>query len=328
MPATAVLAATDPQVAACGPNGQQAWLCETVYRITGSKGAAELADTLASPIRIAFVLLLAFVTVRVMRRIIGRVSREARGLGRSDPLELGDRFPPPTELERRRRAQRVETLTGVLANVISLVIWTIAGLVVIGELGIELAPLLAGAGVITVVIGFGAQTAVRDFLAGLFLILEDQYGVGDVIQVDGASPPVTGTVEWISLRVTRLRDFQGVVWWIPNGQILKLGNKSQQWSRALLDIAVPSETDVTTATDVIKRTADELWNDDQWRQTLLDEPEVWGIEDIGPSGVTVRLAMRTVPNEQWRVARELRRRLKQAFDEAGIGPFAEGGSPS
>ena len=216
----------------------------------------------------------------------------------------------------------------MLANVISLVIWTIAGLVVIGELGIELAPLLAGAGVITVVIGFGAQTAVRDFLAGLFLILEDQYGVGDVIQVDGASPPVTGTVEWISLRVTRLRDFQGVVWWIPNGQILKLGNKSQQWSRALLDIAVPSETDVTTATDVIKRTADELWNDDQWRQTLLDEPEVWGIEDIGPSGVTVRLAMRTVPNEQWRVARELRRRLKQAFDEAGIGPFAEGGSPS
>jgi len=328
MPAPAVLAATDPQIAACGPNGQQAWLCETVYRITGSKGAAELADTLASPIRIVFVLLLAFVAVRVMRRIIGGVSREARGLGRSDPLELGDRFPPPTELERRRRAQRVETLTGVLANVISLVIWTIAGVVIIGELGIELAPLLAGAGVITVVIGFGAQTAVRDFLAGLFLILEDQYGVGDVIQVDGASPPVTGTVEWISLRVTRLRDFQGVVWWIPNGQILKLGNKSQQWSRALLDIAVPPDADVTTATDVIKRTADELWNDEHWRQALLDEPEVWGIEDIGPSGVTVRLAMRTVPNEQWRVARELRRRLKQAFDEAGIGPFAEGGSPS
>jgi len=324
MPPAAVLAATDPQVAACGPSGRQAWLCETVYRITGSKGAAEVADSIAGPIRIVFVVLVAFVAVRLTRRIIGRIARKARGLGRNDPLELGERFPPPTELERRRRAQRVETLTGVLANAISLVIWAITGLVVIGELGIELAPLLAGAGVITVVIGFGAQTAVRDFLAGLFMVLEDQYGVGDVIQVDGASPPVTGTVEWISLRVTRLRDIEGVVWWVPNGQILKLGNKSQQWSRAVLDVAVPPDADVGVATDVIKRTADELWNDEQWRPALLDEPEVWGIEDIGPGGTTVRLVLKTVPNEQWNVARQLRRRLKHAFDEAGIGPFAEG----
>ena len=127
-----------------------------------------------------------------------------------------------SEAERRRRGQRVDTLSAILANIVALVIWAIAGLVVIGELGIDLAPLLAGAGVITVVIGFGAQTVVRDYLAGLFMVLEDQYGVGDVIEIDDK----IGTVEWMSLRVTQFRDAEGIVWWVPNGEIKKLGNRS------------------------------------------------------------------------------------------------------
>jgi small conductance mechanosensitive channel len=130
-----------------------------------------------------------------------------------------------SDTERRRRGQRVETLTAVLANVVSLAIWAIAALVIIGELGIDLAPLLAGAGVITVVIGFGAQTVVRDYLAGLFMVLEDQYGVGDEISIDADT---TGRVEGISLRVTRLRDDDGIVWWVPNGEIKKLGNLSHR----------------------------------------------------------------------------------------------------
>src|SRR5262245_44989477 len=144
------LAATDPQItAACGPSGDRSWLCETVFRVTDSKGAAEVADTLAVPLRIAFVVLLAFVAARLTRRLIIRLSSKAAGLGRTDALDLGERFPPPTELERRRRAQRVATLSGVTANVASLVIWAIAAIVVIGELGIDIAPLLAGAGLIT-----------------------------------------------------------------------------------------------------------------------------------------------------------------------------------
>lgn len=309
-----LLAATGGQAGSCGPSGQQAWLCSTVYRLTGSSDAAKVADSLANPLRIVFVLLIAFVAVRVARRVIHRTGRHVRDRGRLDRLSLGASLAPPTETERRRRAQRIDTLSGVFSNIVSLTIWTITALVILGELGIELGPLLAGAGVITVVIGFGAQTVVRDYLAGLFMVLEDQYGVGDVIDIDGTS----GTVEWISLRVTRMRDVEGVVWWVPNGTIAKVGNKSQQWSRALLDIAVAHNTDVDKATAVIKKTADEMWHDDAWKRKVLDEPEVWGIEDIGLGGIIVRLVVKTIPLEQWSVARELRARLKHAFDDAGI----------
>jgi small-conductance mechanosensitive channel len=217
-----VLAAIDPEVAACGVKGRQSWLCSTVYRITGDEDLAEVADTLSVPIRIAFVFVLALVAVRLARRLIHRAARLATQGGR-DGLGLRGAALLLSDTERRRRGQRIETLSAVLANVVSLVIWAIAAFVIIGLLGIDLAPLLAGAGVITVVIGFGAQTVVRDFLAGLFMVLEDQYGVGDVISIDADT---TGRVEWISLRVTRLRDDDGIVWWVPNGEIKKLGNRS------------------------------------------------------------------------------------------------------
>jgi moderate conductance mechanosensitive channel len=193
-------------------------------------------------------------------------------------------------------------------------VWLVATLVILSDLGVDMAPLLASAGVATVIIGFGAQQVVRDYLAGLFMLMEDQYGVGDVIDVGDA----VGTVELVSLRVTRLRDVEGVVWWVPNGQMTRVGNKSQQWSRALLDIAVAPDTDVGQATDVIQRTADDMWHDDDWRGRLLDQPEVWGVEDIGVGGMLIRLVVKTVPNEQWDVSRELRARLKRAFDEVGI----------
>ena len=118
--------------------------------------------------------------------------------------------------------------------------------------------------------------------------------------------------------MTRLRDVEGVVWWVPNGQMTRVGNKSQQWSRALLDVAVAPDTDINEATDVIQQTADEMWRDEQWKGRLLDEPEVWGVEDIGVAGMLIRLVVKTVPNEQWDVSRELRARLKRAFDAVGI----------
>lgn len=309
-----VVAAVDPQVRACGPKSREAWLCSTIYRITGSEDAAEVADTLAKPARIVFAVVLAWVATRLGRRLVRRVARRVREAPHASPFRGTAEQPAVTDLERQRRAQRVDTLASVLCNVVSVLVWATAGLVVLGELGLDLAPLIAGAGVATVVVGFGAQTVVRDFLAGLFMVLEDQFGVGDVIDVGEAS----GTVEWVSLRVTRLRDVEGVVWYVPNGEIKRVGNKSQQWSRALLDIVVAPDTEISRATEVIKRTADGMWHDERWRSSVLDEPEVWGVEDVGAGGISIRLVVKTVPLEQWKVARELRARIKAAFDAAGI----------
>ena len=307
--------ALDPQeVAACGPRASQAWLCRAVFRVSGSQDAAEVADALARPLRIVLILVLAWIAARVTRRFVAKVAGGMREQPRSSPFRDRGATPVPTDVEIRRRSQRVDTLASVLRNVATVAIWSIAGLLVLGEIGIDLAPLLAGAGVVGIVLGFGAQQVVRDFLAGLFMLLEDQYGVGDVIDMGEAS----GTVEWVSLRVTRLRDVEGVVWWVPNGQVTRIGNKSQQWSRALLDVAVAPDTDIPTATEVIQSTADAMWHDPAWRDRLLDQPEVWGVEDIGIGGILLRLVVKTVPLEQWNVARELRARIKAAFDVAGV----------
>jgi moderate conductance mechanosensitive channel len=303
------------QTAVCGPRGDRAWLCTTVYRITGNQDAAEIADALAKPLRIVLVLLLAWLVARVLRRIVSRTARGLRDTPRVGALRDVSADPAVLDsLARRRHAQRVDTLASVMRNVVSVIVWMVAVLVILSDLGVDMAPLLASAGVATVIIGFGAQQVVRDYLAGLFMLMEDQYGVGDVIDVGDA----VGTVELVSLRVTRLRDVEGVVWWVPNGQMTRVGNKSQQWSRALLDVAVAPDTDINEATDVIQQTADEMWRDEQWKGRLLDEPEVWGVEDIGVAGMLIRLVVKTVPNEQWDVSRELRARLKRAFDEVGI----------
>ena len=215
--------ATDPQVKACGPKGQQEWLCSTVYRISHNKDAAEVADALARPFRIAFVIVLAWVATKLARRVINRIASHVGD-------EAGPTLFPESVIRvdatwegRRRRAQRVRTIAAVLCNVTNIVIWTIASLVILSELGIDLAPFIAGAGVLTVVIGFGAQTIVRDYLSGLLIVLEDQYGVGDVID----SGVATGTVESVNLRTTRLRDEEGIVWYVPNGEIKRVGNRSQ-----------------------------------------------------------------------------------------------------
>lgn len=299
---------------ACGSPGSRTWLCETVFRITGSTGAADIADACARPVRIALVLLVAFIATRLARRLVRRFAERLQAAttpGTATPAVRG-----------RRRAQRAETLATVLRSVVSIAIWTIAVITVLGELGIELTPLLAGAGVAGVALGFGAQTVVRDFLAGTFMLLEDQFGVGDVIDLGVAAgssaTPVAGTVESVSLRVTRLRDVEGTVWYVPNGEIHRVGNKAQQWARAVLDLAVAPSTDLAAATDVITRVAHDLRADPDWTHRIPSEPEVWGVEELHGDRVVLRLVVRTLPLAQWDVARELRARLKRAFDEAGI----------
>ncbi|MGQ0802300.1 MAG: mechanosensitive ion channel family protein [Actinomycetota bacterium] len=310
----------DPQVEACGPTGDQSLLCTTVYRLTDDRDWAEFADHFTAPLRILVILLVAYVVVRLGHQVIKRVVRR---------LETGDTESKIDALRRRtglalldssdemptaRRIQRAQTIGVVLRSVVSFVVWTIALLTALAELGIEIAPVIAGAGVVGIALAFGAQTIVRDFLTGLFMLLEDQYGVGDVIDTGVA----IGTVEGVSLRTTRLRDFDGVVWHVPNGEIKRVGNQSQQWSRALIDIPVAYDTDVPTATNVIKRVADELWHDPDYEGLILAEPEVWGVEELAGDRLVLRLMAKTLPREQWKVSRELRARIKAAFDEAGI----------
>jgi small conductance mechanosensitive channel len=185
---------------------------------------------------------------------------------------------------------------------------------ILAELGVNLGPLIAGAGIAGVAIGFGAQSLVKDFLAGIFMLVEDQFGVGDIIDAGDT----TGTVEAITLRTTRLRDVNGTVWHIPNGSFTRVGNLSQQWARALLDVEVAYGTDLDRAEEVIRRVADELWREQSWAGKVLEAPEIWGVERVEPDVVALRLVVKTRPASQFPVVRELRRRLADAFVDAGI----------
>jgi small-conductance mechanosensitive channel len=218
-----------------------------------------------------------------------------------------------------RRHQRVRALGSILRSAASVTVMAIAGVVVLGDIGINLAPLLASAGVVGIAIGFGAQNLVRDYLAGIFMLLEDQYGVGDVITIGDA----TGTVETVTLRITRMRDVNGIVWHVRNGTIDQVGNESQGWARAVIDFPVPYAADLTTIRSVLSGTALSLWNEPAWRAVMLEEPEVWGAQEVSSSEVTMRIVVKTAPLRQWEVEREMRVRLKAALDAAGIGQTAD-----
>jgi small-conductance mechanosensitive channel len=217
-----------------------------------------------------------------------------------------------------RRHQRVRALGSVLRSAASVTIFTIAGVVVLGDLGINLAPLLASAGVVGIAIGFGAQNLVRDYLSGIFMLVEDQYGVGDVITVGDA----TGTVETVTLRITRMRDVNGIVWHVRNGAIERVGNESQGWARAVIDFPVPYTADLATIRAILMDVAETIWNDPVWRAVMLEKPEVWGAQKVSSAEVTMRIVVKTAPLRQWEVEREMRARVKAALDAAGIGLVA------
>lgn len=288
-------AAAEPGALPCGPATDASSLCLSVYRSTGNAVLAQLSDTLlVRPAKIALIFAVAFVVRRLLHRLLGRLING--------------------------KARRVETVAALIRSIASAAVWTTAGLMALSELGLNLGPLIAGAGIVGVAVGFGAQNLVRDFLSGIFMLLEDQYGVGDLIDAG----PATGTVESIGLRTTRIRDVNGTVWHLPNGHIERVGNKSQLWSRALLDIDVSYQTDIAHATEVIKRAAQTMCDDPAFSESILSEPEVWGVENLGMDSVTIRLVLKTAPHDQLSVSRELRARIKTAFDEAGIEiPFAQ-----
>ena len=309
---------TDPLTDACGAD--PTYSCEKVFEWTDNEFLALAAEwVLDRPIRIAFILLAAWVIARVLQRAVVRFTTAIANPPKNTALDqLRERGPGRLLIEQtahKRAEARAETIALVLRSIVTAAVWSIAALLVLGQLDIDLAPLIAGAGIGGIALGFGAQSIVKDFLSGLFMLIEDQYGVGDVIDIG----PATGTVEEVSLRSTTLRDVHGTVWHIPNGEITRVGNYSQLWSRALIDVEVAYDVDLRYAQGVIQRVADEMWEDPDWGgDELMERPEVWGIQNLGASGIAIRLVVKTEPSMQWSVEREIRLRVKAALDEAGI----------
>lgn len=313
-----VAAAVGPEVrSACGdPPGTA---CRWVFDRTGSEGWAKLADFLVTrPLKVLAIVLVAYLANRLVRRLIGRFAERLAGSARQGRLrqsrERSSALVVPGADRAHRAAARAETIGVVLTSAASAAIWTFTVLYVVSALGLELGPLLAGAGIAGVAIGFGAQSVVRDLLAGLFILAEDQYGVGDVVDLGEAA----GGVEAVTLRTTRLRDVNGTVWYVPNGEIRRVGNKSQQWARAVLDLSVAYGTDLEMALNLLKEVAEEVAADPVLSEDLLEEPEVWGVEQVGPEGVMLRLVVKTRPGAQFELTRVLRGRAMDAFVAAGI----------
>jgi small conductance mechanosensitive channel len=300
---------------ACGED--PGWFCRRVLDWTGDEAAAEIADfAIGKPLTILGILLVAVVLNRLARRGMKRSLRTLQSGALQERLGTLQRATPKALLETNeyslRAEQRLEALASVMRSIVSVVIFVVAAFMILGTLGVNLGPLLAGAGILGVALGFGSQTLVRDFLSGMFILIEDQFGVGDVVELDGQT---SGTVEAVSLRTTRLRAVDGTVWHVPNGEIRRVGNMSQHWSRALIDVEVAYDTDLDRAQQVIAEVARDVAAGDP---NVLEEPEVWGVEDLAGSGVVIRLVVKTRPSEQWRVSRVLRQRLKEAFDREGI----------
>jgi small-conductance mechanosensitive channel len=293
------------------------WIGET----TGQAWLQDLVAGLIAPLsKVVVILVLAYVASRLLRRAINKMVVEmkdpdnTRRLGlikkrvRLGALQEGHR---PQSL---RRAQRGDALGALLRSVVSGVVWVVAAFMVLGAFGIDLGPLIAGAGIVGVALGFGSQALVKDFLSGIFMLVEDQYGVGDIIDAGDA----VGVVEGVGLRTTRIRDVNGTLWHLPNGEIRRVGNMSQEWARALLDVGVAYGTDVDEASRIILEVATSMAHEEEYAPLFLDEPELWGVQNLGPDSVDIRLVIKTKPGEQWGIGRELRARIKRAFDAADV----------
>jgi small-conductance mechanosensitive channel len=237
---------------------------------------------------------------------------DAAMTGSTSPEDIETASEAVTEAVTERRHQRAHALGSILRSAASVTIFTIAVAIGLGDLGVNLAPVLASAGVVGIAVGFGAQNLVRDFLAGIFMLMEDQYGVGDVINIGDA----TGTVEAVSLRTTRLRDINGVVWHIRNGALEKVGNESQGWARAVVDVPAPPELDLPDTRKIMEQAAATMWRERRWRKLMIEKPEVWGVQAITDTQVTMRVAAKTLPLRQYEVGRELRERVVSAIDLA------------
>ena len=252
---------------------------------------------LTSGLRIAFILVVGLIASRWLRVLSARLARLIAGV-------------VPTEDE----AQRASTLTRVIQSTALVTMVAIAGLMILRELNLDITPLIAGASVVGVAVGLGAQTLIKDVIGGFFILLEDQFAIGDAIQVGN----IAGGVEKMTLRATFLRDLEGTLHVVPNGEMRIVSNRTKDWSRVVVNLGVAYEEDIGRVVAALEKIGRDFYQDEEFAPLLLEEPTVTGVEALGDWAVTVRIMVKTKPGEQWGVARELRRRIKESFEREGI----------
>jgi small conductance mechanosensitive channel len=273
---------------------------------------------LGVPLGIAITVLVALVLQLVLVRVIRRVVRQTTERARKQRLAQERKATRTAELSQllmtQRTEQRAEAIGSLLTSVVTITIWSIAILTILPDLGVDIAPLLASAGVLGVALGFGAQTLVKDYLSGIFLIVEDQFGMGDVVDLGEA----IGTVEEVALRYTRLRDMSGVVWYVRNGEILRVANRSQGWTMAVVDIPVAYDENLDRVREILEAVATDMDDDPTYDDMLLGRPAYAGVESVSGDAVFIRVTAKAAPEQQVPLAREIRERMKVAFDRAGV----------
>lgn len=247
----------------------------------------------------------------IIRRVVDRIVNGAKSKARVDDTQALDRSP----LSAVRLVQRTRTLGTILQNIVNVVL-VIVALVWVASIvapdalaSLTLLTAAVGAG-----LGFGAQNIVKDVLNGIFIVAEDQIGIGDVVDLGLA----TGIVEFVSVRITHVRDVNGTLWYVRNGEITRIGNMSQGWSRVIIDLAVPTDADIDDVEKAMLSAAKTMAKENKWRSRIIEQPEIWGLESISGDALVIRLVMKTRSSAKDDVARELRARLKRAIDDLGI----------
>lgn len=273
---------------------------------------------IGTPLAIIATIVIALILQKALGWIIRRVVLRTSERARRERLEQTRKVTRTAELSvillTQRTEQRAAAIGSLLSSIIAITVWGVAIIVILEALSVDIAPLLASAGVIGVILGFGAQTLIKDYLSGIFIILEDQFGVGDIVDVG----PVVGTVEEVSLRYTRLRDMSGVVWYVRNGEILRVANRSQGWTLAIVDIPVHYDSDLDRVRDLVEKVAIDMDEDPTYDDMLLGQPQFAGVESMSGNAVVVRVTAKAVPEMQVQLVRTIRERIKLSFDRAGI----------
>lgn len=273
-----------------------------------------ISDLVSVLLVIVVTLVARFLLIRIVRRVTSHALERARKRREKGPSRTDKIWESVVMVNDERYEQRTATLGSVTSSVITVTLTVIALVTILAIFGVPLAPLLTSAGVGGIAFAFGAQSLVKDFLSGMFMLLEDQYGVGDVIDTGSA----VGTVEDLGLRVTRLRDVSGTIWYVRNGEILRLGNQSQGWSTAIVDIPVAYGEDPDRAITILDKVATAAADDSDMQTLLLDTPSVIGVTSVSPTSMTIRITANTRANQHWAVQRWLLRHSLAALTEAGV----------
>jgi len=248
----------------------------------------------------------AFVLNVLARRYVRRLKRRAE-----DASDVTDR-------DKAARARHTATVAHLLLSTLQVVVWTTVVLIILSTIGVNLAPLIASAGIVGVALGFGAQTIVRDTLSGFFILAENQYDIGDSIELQTSANPVAGTVESFTLRITTIRAFDGTLYTVPNGNIQVTSNKTRGWGRAIVDIRLPYDQDVEKVRVILTELFDEIRDDDAFAGALRDGPEVLGVVQLTDAAQVLRVTAETIPSKRWDVERRLRERITTRLTERGV----------